>query len=71
MDESSEPQEVVADLEAVLERVAQMRSAADDLRGFQAALGLQQDSFGEVEDAGREAQARCIFLVLLGLGLRI
>lgn len=49
---------MVADLEAVAERVAQMQAAAGDLRAFQAALGLAQEGFEAVEDAGREASAR-------------
>lgn len=42
-----------------MERVAQLRSAADDVLSFQHALGAPaEESFSEVEDAHGEAQAR-------------
>ena len=59
VDPEAPPHEVVHDLEAQAERAAQMQAQAADLRGFQAALGLAQEEFGEVGDALRAAHARC------------
>lgn len=51
--------EVLLDLEAVEERLAQLSAAAKELRGFQEVLALVQDSFPEVDDAQRAVHTRC------------
>ena len=57
-DETASAEEVVADLEAVVERVGQMRAAAEDLYSLQAALRMEVSNHDEVEEAEKVAHER-------------